>query len=142
MKAVSAPTKVELGELGEARIETPGASHATLRGLLRLRWGLGAAAVLVLIVLSAALAPWISPHDPLAVNIRHRLAPPAWMEGGTPEHLLGTDQVGPRPPVAHDLRWPGFAGRRRRRGDHISHDRRDARARRRATSAGAPTGRS
>ena len=94
MKAVSAPTKVELGELGEARIETPGSSQATLRGLLRLRWGLGAVAVLVLIVLSAALAPWISPHDPLAVNIRHRLAPPAWMEGGTPAHLLGTDQVG------------------------------------------------
>jgi peptide/nickel transport system permease protein len=50
--------------------------------------------VLVLIVLSAVLAPWISPHDPLAVNIRHRLAPPAWMEHGSSAHLLGTDQVG------------------------------------------------
>ena len=28
------------------------------------------------------------------MDIRHRLAPPAWMEGGTPDHLLGTDQVG------------------------------------------------
>jgi peptide/nickel transport system permease protein len=28
------------------------------------------------------------------VNIRHRLAPPAWMEGGGTENLLGTDQVG------------------------------------------------
>jgi ABC-type dipeptide/oligopeptide/nickel transport system permease subunit len=46
------------------------------------------------IVASAVLAPWVSPHDPLAVNIRHRLAPPAWMEGGTPAHPLGTDQVG------------------------------------------------
>src|SRR5207247_8509091 len=35
-----------------------------------------------------------APHGPLDVNIRHRLAPPAWMEGGTPAHLLGTDQVG------------------------------------------------
>ena len=34
------------------------------------------------------------PHDPLAVDIRHRLSPPAWMDGGTPDHLLGTDQVG------------------------------------------------
>jgi ABC-type dipeptide/oligopeptide/nickel transport system permease subunit len=33
-----------------------------------------------------------TPHDPLAVNIRHRLAPPAWMDGGTRAHLLGTDQ--------------------------------------------------
>jgi ABC-type dipeptide/oligopeptide/nickel transport system permease subunit len=50
--------------------------------------------MLAAIVASAALAPWIAPHDPLAVNIRHRLAPPAWMEGGAPRHLLGTDQVG------------------------------------------------
>jgi peptide/nickel transport system permease protein len=65
-----------------------------LRRLSRLRWGVAAGALLLLIVLSALLAPWISPHDPLAVDIRHRLAPPAWMAGGTPDHLLGTDQVG------------------------------------------------
>jgi peptide/nickel transport system permease protein len=65
-----------------------------VRRLLRLRWGVGAAVALLLIIASAALAPWIAPHDPLAVNIRHRLGPPAWMEGGTSEHLLGTDQVG------------------------------------------------
>jgi ABC-type dipeptide/oligopeptide/nickel transport system permease subunit len=46
------------------------------------------------IVGSAAFAPVVTPHDPLAVNIRHRLAPPAWMEGGARAHLLGTDQVG------------------------------------------------
>jgi ABC-type dipeptide/oligopeptide/nickel transport system permease subunit len=67
---------------------------ALLRRLRRLRWGVAAAAVLLLIVLSAVLAPWIAPHDPLAVDIRHRLGPPAWMAGGTPDHLLGTDQVG------------------------------------------------
>ena len=43
---------------------------------------------------SAIFAPAIAPHDPLAVNISHRLAPPVWMEGGTPQHVLGTDQVG------------------------------------------------
>ena len=50
--------------------------------------------LLLLIVASAIFAPWIAPHDPLAVNISHRLAPPVWMEGGTPQHVLGTDQVG------------------------------------------------
>ena len=50
--------------------------------------------LLLVIVASAIFAPWIAPHDPLAVNISHRLAPPAWMEGGTPPHVLGTDQVG------------------------------------------------
>jgi ABC-type dipeptide/oligopeptide/nickel transport system permease subunit len=50
--------------------------------------------VLLVIVLSSVLAPWVAPHDPLAVNIRHRLAPPAWMQGGATQHLLGTDQTG------------------------------------------------
>src|SRR5262249_27163906 len=81
-------------ELGQARVEAPVDEHPTLRRLLRLRWGVAAAAVLLLIVATAVFAPYIAPHDPLAVNIRHRLAPPAWMEGGTSAHLLGTDQVG------------------------------------------------
>ena len=73
-----------------------GASHATVtaRRLWRLKWSLVAAALIVGIVASTVFAPWIAPHDPLSVNIRHRLAPPAWMDGGTPQHLLGTDPVG------------------------------------------------
>jgi ABC-type dipeptide/oligopeptide/nickel transport system permease subunit len=53
-----------------------------------------ATAVMLGIVASAVLAPWIAPYDPLVVDIRHRLAPPAWIQGGAPDHLLGTDQVG------------------------------------------------
>ena len=94
MKAASAPTKVALADLEEAPIQTPGSGQATLRRLLRLRWGLAAGGILLSIVACSALAPWIAPEDPLAVNIRHRLAPPAWMEGGTTQHLLGTDPVG------------------------------------------------
>jgi ABC-type dipeptide/oligopeptide/nickel transport system permease subunit len=72
----------------------PGSWRLSLRRLWRLRWGLAAAAVLLGIAASSAAAPWIAPHDPLAVNIRQRLAPPAWMAGGGARHLLGTDQVG------------------------------------------------
>jgi ABC-type dipeptide/oligopeptide/nickel transport system permease subunit len=64
------------------------------RRLWRLKWAVGASGLMLLIVASAVFAPVVTPHDPLAVNIKHRLAPPAWMDGGTPEHLLGTDQVG------------------------------------------------
>jgi ABC-type dipeptide/oligopeptide/nickel transport system permease subunit len=95
MSATSAPDKLALADLGPARVDADSpVGRATLRRLLRLRWGLAAAGVLALIVAGAALAPWIAPHDPLAVNIRHRLAPPAWMEQGSVAHLLGTDQVG------------------------------------------------
>jgi peptide/nickel transport system permease protein len=73
---------------------TPDVTGGAWRRLGRLKWGVGGAIVFLLIVASALLAPVISPHDPLTVDIRHRMAPPAWMEGGTPEHLLGTDQIG------------------------------------------------
>jgi peptide/nickel transport system permease protein len=83
-------------EVGVARIETtrPPEAGAWRHRLWRLKWGVAAGALLLAIVASAALAPWVVSRDPLAVNIRHRLAPPAWMEGGTTAHWLGTDQVG------------------------------------------------
>ncbi len=74
--------------------DEPTALRGSLRRLVRLKWGMAAAAIMLVIVGSAILAPWLAPHDPLSVNIRHRLAPPAWMEGGARSHLLGTDQIG------------------------------------------------
>jgi ABC-type dipeptide/oligopeptide/nickel transport system permease subunit len=91
---MSTPPGIELTEIGAARPERGATRQATWRRLLRLHWGVGAAGVLLLIIAAAVLAPLIAPHDPLAVDIRHRLSPPAWMERGTAEHLLGTDQVG------------------------------------------------
>lgn len=45
-------------------------------------------------VILAILAPWVAPHDPNAQDILTRLQPPAWEQGGTPDHLLGTDALG------------------------------------------------
>ncbi len=93
MKILSAGGEVALKEM-DAVAAAPTVAQISLRRLWRLKWGLAATAVILLIVASAVLAPWLAPFDPLSVNIRHRLAPPAWLEGGTPQHLLGTDQVG------------------------------------------------
>ena len=71
-----------------------GTGGVSLRRIWRFKWGMAATALLLLIVGSAVFASWISPYDPLTVDIRHRLGPPAWMDGGTPAHLLGTDQIG------------------------------------------------
>jgi len=57
--------------------------------LSRDRATLVAGALLLLIALSAVLAPWIAPHDPSAGAIRLRLA-----TVGTPSHVLGTDEQG------------------------------------------------
>ncbi len=91
---LGAQTRVDLEGLAGAAAEPPTAALASWRRLWRLKWGLGAAAVMLVIVAGAVFAPWVAPHDPLAVNIRTRLLPPAWMEGGSTRHLFGTDQVG------------------------------------------------
>ncbi|MCY4589161.1 MAG: ABC transporter permease [Alphaproteobacteria bacterium] len=52
--------------------------------------------VLVIIMLMALLAPWISPHDPYDQVLDRKLIPPIWFDSPkvTTEHLLGTDQLG------------------------------------------------
>ncbi|HEY7652390.1 MAG TPA: ABC transporter permease [Methylomirabilota bacterium] len=93
MTALSAGSEVAIKEL-ERGPAAPTMAQVSLRRLWRLKWGLAAAAIMALIVGSAVAAPWLAPFDPLSVNIRHRLVPPAWLEGGTPQHVLGTDQIG------------------------------------------------
>lgn len=94
MKTAGAGNEVALKNLAAAVALDATATRASLRRLWRLKWGVAAAVVILMIVGGAVLAPWVATHDPLSVNIRNRLAPPAWMDGGTPRHLLGTDQVG------------------------------------------------
>lgn len=50
--------------------------------------------IFVSIVLLALLAPLLAPYDPYHQNLVARLAPPVWQDGGSWEHILGTDQVG------------------------------------------------
>jgi peptide/nickel transport system permease protein len=92
VKAGAAPGQLELGAVPVDDERARG--RILLRRAWRLKWGLGAAVFLAVVVALTALAGSVAPHDPLAVNIRHRLAPPAWMQGGARAHLLGTDQVG------------------------------------------------
>lgn len=52
------------------------------------------AILLFFLVLPAMFAPWVAPHDPFQGSLSQRLTPPVWQEGGTTEHLLGTDKLG------------------------------------------------
>lgn len=49
---------------------------------------------LAVLLFVALFAPFIAPHDPEAQNIIARLKPPAWIEGGSWTHVLGTDHLG------------------------------------------------
>lgn len=67
---------------------------SVLRSLLRNRFAAVALVFLLLIVVCALCAPLIAPDDPAAQNLLNRLRPPAWQDGGSTAHLLGTDQLG------------------------------------------------
>ncbi len=51
-------------------------------------------AVLGFALLTAAAAPWLAPYHPFEQKLNQRLTPPVWQEGGSTEHLLGTDGLG------------------------------------------------
>jgi peptide/nickel transport system permease protein len=70
-----------------AAIEGSAFADALARALRDPLGALGAALV-VLFVLSAALAPWIAPYDPNALDV------PARLQGPSLAHLLGTDNLG------------------------------------------------
>ena len=56
-----------------------------------------AAVVTALAVLGAVLAPLIAPHtpfEPVTLSLSDAFLPPAWLEGGRPAFLLGTDGQG------------------------------------------------
>jgi len=56
-----------------------------------------AASVALLCVFCALFAPLISPHNPFdlaTLELGDSMLPPAWMEGGLPKYLLGTDEQG------------------------------------------------
>ena len=65
-----------------------------VRSLRRSRLALVGCIILAVIVLVALAAPLLAPYNPELVDIRNRLKPPAWLDGGMPAYFLGTDNVG------------------------------------------------
>jgi len=73
---------------------TPSRLGRVLRKMWHLRLGVIGGLIILGLVATAILCPILSPHDPYRQDIVKRLKPPAWMDGGRPEHLLGTDHLG------------------------------------------------
>lgn len=51
-------------------------------------------AIVLLLILAAFAAPWLVRHPPNDQDLLNTLLPPAWLPGGHPEFLLGTDSLG------------------------------------------------
>lgn len=50
--------------------------------------------VMVFILMITIFANFITPYDPEEIDLLNRMSPPAWIEGGTLDHPLGTDRTG------------------------------------------------
>ena len=50
--------------------------------------------IVIFFVLIGIFSPWLILHDPNEQDIFNRFQPPVWMEGGSWEHPLGTDELG------------------------------------------------
>lgn len=64
---------------------------------VRLRHHIGGvvgAVVLLVVIVCAVFAPVIAPHDPFAQSLADVGKPPVWLDGGSWNHVLGTDQLG------------------------------------------------
>jgi peptide/nickel transport system permease protein len=78
-------------ELGAECVFTHRARRGSLyffRQLFRRRTALAGFIIVALVVLDAAVAPWVAPHDPLATDVSHKFATP------TLSHPLGLDNLG------------------------------------------------
>jgi peptide/nickel transport system permease protein len=51
-------------------------------------------AIMIILVLTAIFAPLLAPYDPIKSKMTERLVPPAFIDGGSSAHLLGTDRLG------------------------------------------------
>src|SRR5438094_259520 len=57
-------------------------------------WPMVPITILAVLALLAIFADVIVPHDPQVGLLGERFRPPAWQQGGSAAHLLGTDHVG------------------------------------------------
>ena len=64
------------------------------RSLLAAKFPIFGLAILLMVIVLALGAKWISPYDPNLVQVEDRLFPPAFAEGGSSAHWLGTDTLG------------------------------------------------
>ncbi|MFB5679061.1 ABC transporter permease [Paenibacillus terreus] len=88
------PVQEGPGRAGPEQERKRAGFRVILKRLLRSKTGTVGAVLVLIVCLTALFAPLLTSHDPAAVDPLNRLKPPVWLEGGTKEHWLGTDNLG------------------------------------------------
>jgi ABC-type dipeptide/oligopeptide/nickel transport system permease subunit len=86
------PTGLSVDEAAERSLWHRFGHLARLLG--RDRAGMLGLAMFLTVTIAAIFAPWLSPHDPIAQNLRDSKTPPAWTAEGDWTYPLGTDTLG------------------------------------------------
>ena len=73
--------------VGIPRVARPARAASRVREAFR-RWPIIQLAVIGTFVIFALFGTWIAPHDAFETDLRGRLTPPAWLDGGTLDHLF------------------------------------------------------
>lgn len=92
--SVVAPPEAEVQAVDLARGSKTRAFKAFMRDLWHDKAALAGVVYLVFLVFVAVFAALLAPYDPADQNLADRLIPPFWVEGGSTEHILGTDNLG------------------------------------------------
>jgi peptide/nickel transport system permease protein len=85
-------TEATIAKIPEIEYPTP--RQILKRRTLAHKGFLIGAAVLILILVMALLAPVLAPHDPYTQDLGNRLKNPVWHADGSWKHPLGTDNLG------------------------------------------------
>jgi len=84
--------------MADVTLHTHATRAGSLKRLLGELWrdkaGFTGVVLIAGLLLMAAAAPRIAPYSPTAQDLRARLEPPAWEDGGSWKHALGTDHLG------------------------------------------------
>ncbi|KQO12407.1 ABC transporter permease [Paenibacillus sp. Leaf72] len=82
------------GLLGKRSEETESRWRQGIKSLLKSKTGTLGILIVLAVCIIAIGAPLFATHEPAKISPAQRLLPPMWLEGGTHEHFLGTDNLG------------------------------------------------
>jgi len=91
---VSVPISARPMDLAGASSPTRREWIVFARRLARRRTALFGLVVVMVVIVSALGAPWLSAYDPVEQDITNRLRPPGALDAAGRAHLLGTDHLG------------------------------------------------
>ncbi|WP_077215026.1 ABC transporter permease [Bacillus dakarensis] len=92
--AANPQTTTGTGPVATPISKSPSAFKRWFRLLLKSKTGTVGLIIVLTVILISIFAKQLAPHDPNQINPAMMLKPPVWMDGGSADYILGTDNLG------------------------------------------------